>query len=140
MVFEGTTCIYTLNVSDFIELSFHAHKTEDDKEKIKAIREATLLIFDDIGANNTKEAIDSTLFGLIDYRNRNNLTTIYTSNLNREELQKKLHDRVVSRVFDNTIPISLPEVSVRDIQNKQNVEKRIKELLQDTGDEIDCFG
>lgn len=43
-------------------------------------------------------------------------------------------------MFDNTIPIPLPEVSVRDIQNKQNVEKRIKELLQDTGDEIDCFG
>ena len=129
-----------INVSDFIELSFQAHKTEDDKEKIKAIKEATLLIFDDIGANNTKEAIDSTLFGLIDYRNRNNLTTIYTSNLNREELQKKLHDRVVSRVFDNTIPIPLPEVSVRDIQNKQNVEKRIKELLQDAEDDIDCFG
>lgn len=128
-----------ITMIDFIELSFKASKVEDDWDKLKAIKEATLLILDDIGANNTKTSIDNALFSLVDYRNKNNLPTIYTSNLSKEGLKEKFNDRVVSRIFDNTIPLAMPERSIRDEQSKKMVEKRLTEILSNINETDNCF-
>lgn len=128
-----------INVADFIELSFMTSKTEEDRDRLRAIKDATLLILDDIGANNSKDSIDNTLFQLIEHRNKNNLPTIYTSNLDKSGLKKKLHDRVVSRVFDNTIPIPIPEKSIRDELSEKEVDSRMSELLQCTDEIENCF-
>lgn len=128
-----------ITMIDFIELSFKASKVEDDWDKLKAIKEATLLILDDIGANNTKTSIDNALFSLVDYRNKNNLPTIYTSNLSKEGLKEKFNDRVVSRIFDNTIPLAMPEKSIRDEQSKKMVEKRLTEILSNINETDNCF-
>lgn len=128
-----------INLADFIELSFSTSKTEEDRYRLKAVKEATLLILDDLGTHSSKDSIDNALFSLIEHRNKNTLPTIYTSNLNREELKSKLHDRVVSRIFDNTIPLAMPEKSIRDELSDRMVENRIRELLSNSADIESCF-
>ena len=128
-----------ITMADFIELSFKASKIDEDWDKLRSIREATLLILDDLGANNTKASIDNALFSLVDYRNKNNLPTIYTSNLSREGLKEKFNDRVVSRIFDNTIPLSMPEKSIRDELSEKMVGKRLAEILSNLDEQNNCF-
>lgn len=128
-----------ITMADFIELSFKASKIDEDWDKLRSIREATLLILDDLGANNTKASIDNALFSLVDYRNKNNLPTIYTSNLSREGLKEKFNDRVVSRIFDNTIPLAMPEKSIRDELSEKMVGKRLAEILSNVDEQNNCF-
>ena len=97
------------------------------------------MILDDLGANNTKTSIDNALFSLVDYRNKNNLPTIYTSNLSREGLKEKFNDRVVSRIFDNTIPLAMPEKSIRDELSEKMVGKRLAEILSNVDEQNNCF-
>lgn len=93
-------------------------QTEEDKERAKRIRECRLLILDDIGTEpQSSEWQRAALFHLIDYRDKNFLCTIYTSNLETDEL--KIDERAKSRIFGHSQDIYLPEVSIR----KQNADR-----------------
>lgn len=132
-------CLRFITASDFIQLKFKSDKKEADWDKIKSIKKSTLLILDDLGANNSKDSIDNALFDLIDYRNKNNLATIYTSNLGKTELREKFNERVVSRILDSSIPVVMPEESIRDRQSKEKVDRRLKAILNNVDEENTCF-
>jgi DNA replication protein DnaC len=62
---------------------------------------ADLLLFDDLGAAHTKEWGLDRLQSLVDYRWRNALPTIWTTNLSGQSLKAAFGDRVVSRIWDS---------------------------------------
>lgn len=99
-----------INVADYIELV--KSKYESDKEDIKAILEAGLLILDDVGAQvENKEWITTALFRLIDKRYTSHCPTIFTSNVRMEQL--KTDSRISDRVYAMSVPVMMPEVNVR---------------------------
>ncbi|MBR0420680.1 MAG: ATP-binding protein [Erysipelotrichaceae bacterium] len=56
---------------------------------INRLKKASYLFFDDIGSEAVSEFVrDDILFRILDYRLENKLITIFTSNLNKEELLK----------------------------------------------------
>lgn len=57
-----------------------------------------VLIVDDLGAEKTSDWVLQTLYTIMDRRYREELRTIITSNLNIEEIQEKLDDRIASRI------------------------------------------
>ena len=93
-----------INIADYIQLA--------RKQEAGDFRDATVLILDDIGAQDEKhEWISEIVFGLINYRYEKQKLTIFTSNLDPDDCSED--DRIVSRVDSMAFPIKLPEVPVR---------------------------
>lgn len=99
-----------ISMIDYIELV--KSKNEDAREKRNKLKECTLLIVDDIGAQiEDKEWIISSIFELVNRRYSDLLPTIYTSNLPIEEL--KCGERSTERIYDVSIPLIIPEKNIR---------------------------
>ncbi len=112
-----------ISMPEYIELV--KSKTETAKEQVEQILECVLLVIDDIGTTvNNQEWIANTIFRLVNRRHENLLPTIYTSNMDIEDL--KCDERVISRIYEDTLPIIMPEVSIR----RKNADKHKKEFLR----------
>lgn len=119
-----------MQVLDYIELVKKKGEgvTEAAAEQKKSLRECSLLILDDIGVQTEKqEWINNALFSLVDERYRNMLPTIYTSNLPLERASGD--DRIQSRIYGTSIPLLLPEVSIRDRLAEQYRDEFLRTVL-----------
>ena len=67
------------------------------------------------------------------------ISKLLSEYLSREGLKEKFNDRVVSRIFDNTIPLSMPEKSIRDELSEKMVGKRLAEILSNLDEQNNCF-
>ena len=116
-----------ITISDYLKKAWD--KSETAREELKAIREASLLIVDDIGATaENKESIMDAIFNLVDFRYKRKLATIYTSNLEIDEL--KCGDRAIERIYEDTMILKLPEVNIRRLKAKKYKQKELKNMLE----------
>lgn len=116
-----------ITVPDFVEL-IKDSKKEESKEKADSLYHTRLLVLDDIGAQTGKqEWIDNALFRLIDYRKREFLPTIFTSNCDSEKL--KMDDRTVDRIVSLSTDVKIPECQIRRKKAMDLNVKFIKDLL-----------
>ena len=112
-----------VNIPDYIELV--KDKSETAKECVEKIREAGVLILDDVGTQvENKDWITTALFRLIDHRYTRHLPTIFTSNIPMEEL--KTDDRIADRIYEVSTPIMMPEENIR----RKLADKHKKNFLQ----------
>lgn len=99
-----------VSMPEYIELV--RDKNEGAKEKINALMDAVLLIVDDIGTTaDDKGWISDAIFRLVNRRHENLLPTIYTSNVKIDDL--KCDERSTSRIYEDSIPVIMPEESIR---------------------------
>ena len=70
-------------------------QTESRSEKYL---ECDLLIIDDLGTEFTSQFTVSCLYNLLNTRQNRGLSTILSTNLSYEELQRKYEDRIFSRI------------------------------------------
>lgn len=113
---------------EYIELV--KDKSEAGKEKRTALMDAVLLLVDDIGATiEDKEWISNAIFRLVNRRHENLLPTIYTSNVPIESL--KCGDRITSRIYEDSIPIVMPEVSIRKKKADKYREEFLSQVLKE---------
>lgn len=114
------------SVIEYLELV--RDKNETSRDKLNEIINATLLIVDDIGATvEDKEWISNSLFRLVNRRYENILPTIFTSNVPAEKL--KCGDRVVSRIEECSVPLIMPEQSIRKQKAKRHNDDFLKGLF-----------
>lgn len=115
-----------IQVLDYIDL---VKKKDDDSELERlSLRRCGLLILDDLGVQTDKqEWINNSLFSLIDDRYRNMLPTIYTSNLPMEKASPD--DRIQSRVYGTSVPLLIPEVSIREKMADRFTSEFLKTVL-----------
>ncbi len=65
-----------------------------------------LLVIDDIGVEKASDFVVQSWYRIIDGRYANNCPTIYTSNLEKAEIESRMNSRIASRLFAGTnIPI-----------------------------------
>lgn len=89
-----------------IKETYNAKSKFSENDLLEMIQSVDLLVLDDLGTEytNQKENNDNwthtKLFEVLD--SRAGKSTIYTTNLDSEELAKKLNERNFSRVFENT--------------------------------------
>lgn len=115
-----------ISVPDFVELI--KDKREESKDKADSLYQTRLLVLDDIGAQTGKqEWIDNALFRLVDYRKREFLPTIFTSNCDSEQL--KMDDRTVDRIVSISTDIKMPERSIRREKAEEANRKFIMGLM-----------
>lgn len=100
---------------------------------INSLKNASLLILDDLGAENDTNWAKEKLYEIIDSRNRNNKPMIVTTNLTTEQLKKKLTTTDgVTRTYDRLIEMCYPiEIKghSRRVQSARSKARIVNELL-----------
>ena len=80
----------------------------DKNDYVQHIKENVLdcdiVVWDDIGTKAATSFEHETLLSIIDTRNSNGKTNIYTSNLNGLELFNFVGERLYSRIYNNSFP------------------------------------
>ena len=113
-----------VNILDFLEMTKKGF--DGNSEEVKPVYEAGLLVLDDIGVQMSKEWIDTVLYRLVNERYIKRLPTVYTSNTAIECL--KMDDRITDRIDSTTLPVKLPEESIRKAVRQQEKNKLLAEI------------
>lgn len=122
-----------VSVTEYIELI--KSKNEADREVTRSIFDCGLLILDDIGAEaSEKDWIRASIFRLVDYRDKNMLSTIYTSNYKMESLPGD--DRTLNRILGHSIPVPMPELSVRSLKARKKTDEFLKKVLNESQEDV----
>lgn len=90
LVKNGSRVAFVKTSNFFNEMkSYIGTRSEMIDININKLQKADYLFFDDIGSESVSEFIrDDILFRILDHRLENKLITIFTSNLNKDELEK----------------------------------------------------
>jgi len=88
---------------DDIKESFNNQGKANEMLKFQAsIKNADLVIFDDIGTETPSKWVKEKLYIYINSRESNKKATIFTSNCSIDELTVKLDDRITDRIYGLT--------------------------------------
>ena len=100
---------YFINLPSFlINLKEGIRTPNDDLDDLKEfLKQVDLLCIDDIAASTLSEYEHNYLLYIIETRISNGLSTLYSSNLNEQNLLQYLGTRLKSRVFNNSKVICL---------------------------------
>jgi DNA replication protein DnaC len=91
--------ISTLDIFSEIKSTFDNKEGKTEQEIIKFYREVPLLVLDDFGTRKPTDWVYDVLYLIINYRYEWMLPTIFTSNLNLNEISKVYgDDRLTSRI------------------------------------------
>ena len=92
------------------------------------LKECGVLVLDDIGVEGDKQDwINNAIFRLIDFRDKNILPTIYTSNYEMDKLPGDA--RTIDRIIGHSVPVKMPEFSVRRTQAEKRTGDFLKQVL-----------
>lgn len=110
----------------FINIASYLQKCRDGD--FNEYRDATILVLDDFGVqDDEKEYAREKTYDLVEHRDGNHKTTIFTSNLTKEHCSK--FEATASRVYEMAVEIKMPEISVRKVLADMKI-KAFKESLQ----------
>lgn len=113
-----------VNILDFLEMTKKGFSGDDGD--LQSIYEAGLLVLDDIGVQMSKEWVETVLYRLVNHRYTQRLPTIYTSNIPIDGL--KMDDRITDRIDSTTLPVKLPEESIRKEVRQQEKDRLLEEI------------
>ena len=93
-----------INVSEFLQLRKKAISNASARAEFNAlekrVKEARLVVFDDIAYRQSSGFDEEYLYTIIDYRYRNMMNNIFTSNATKAEMRDILGDRIADRILD----------------------------------------
>lgn len=97
---------FAIYVPEFIQ-RIRDYYSQGDVEinPVLEIAKIPVLLVDDLGAERYTDWVSEQIVQLLDYRYRNKLSTIITSNLNLKELKEKVGERIYSRVVGLSKPV-----------------------------------
>lgn len=95
--------------------------------KCEIFRNCSLLVLDDIGAQKNGDWQEQEIFRLIDSRTAPGKITLFTSNMQPEDLN--LNSRTVDRIRRCSIVLQMPEESIRRRKAEAEQERFLHEVL-----------
>lgn len=122
---QNVRFLTTIALLNRIKASFDGD--EITESLIYEMSSVDVLILDDIGAEKPTEWVNNILYTIINDRMSAKKITIFTSNTNTEALS--LDERIRSRIDKMTIPIKMPEESIRQKQSKSENEEILKMIM-----------
>ena len=99
-----------LNVPNYLTMckEFNDKQTMDEVSKIrKKISELDLVVFDDLGIGQLTSADKNNLLDVIEFRLNSHKSTVFTSNLDYNQLIDLFGDRLASRIYHSSTIIEL---------------------------------
>lgn len=123
--------ISSIGLLNRIRDSYSKYGDAGEVEIINNLKNASLLIIDDLGAENSKNWAKEKLYEIIDSRARDKKPLIITTNLDLEQLKEKLtSDDGVHRTYDRIIEMCTP-IQVLGKARRKETAKLKQELLMD---------
>jgi DNA replication protein DnaC len=89
-------------------------------EWMDAVKNADLLLLDDLGSERPTEWVQERLFVIVNHRYREALPTIFTSNIGPKDLAAQLGERTASRIISMCDWISLEGDDYRETEARKN--------------------
>lgn len=97
-----------------IRESFKSEAKESEAEIIDTYSSVQFLVLDDLGSEKTSEYAITTLYIILDRRDREMKSTVITTNLSLKEIEDKLNARISSRMAGmKNIKINMPDYRKR---------------------------
>lgn len=101
--------ISSIGMLNRIKEIYNSYGKEGEVEVINNLKNASLLVLDDLGAENSTPWAKEKIYEIIDNRYRDGKPMIVTTNLTREQLQNKLTgDDGVNRTYDRLVEMCYP--------------------------------
>lgn len=110
--------ISSIGLLNRIKQTYNSYGQEGEVELINSLRNASLLILDDLGAEDNRGWAREKIYEIIDSRYRDGKPMICTTNLTKEQLKAKLAgpdgvDRTYDRLIEMCYPIQVRGTSRR---------------------------
>lgn len=117
-----------------IKESYKKYGNEGEATIINSLRNASLLILDDLGAENSTPWAKEKIYEIIDARNRDEKPIIITTNLSLNQLKSKMTSsdgvhRTHDRIVEMCTPIEI-QGKPRRIESAKEKQNLLKELLK----------
>lgn len=125
--------ISSIGLLSRIKETYNTWGNEGETEIINNLKNASLLVLDDLGAENSTAWSKEKIYEIIDSRYRDGKPCIITTNLTREGLKKRLTgDDGISRTYDRIVEMCCPievEGKSRRAEAARGKEETIRKLL-----------
>ena len=94
--------VYAANVPDLLDMLRDGYKEDQSQvsERLDTIRKTSLLVLDDLGTENATPWATEKLTQVIDYRYREELPMIVTTNIDLYHPEGRISQRITSRLLD----------------------------------------
>jgi DNA replication protein DnaC len=126
--------ISSIGILNRIKQTYNNYGKEGEVEIINSLRNASLLVLDDLGAEDDRGWAREKIYEIIDSRYRDGKPMICTTNLTKEQLRDKLTgEDGVARTYDRLIEMCFPiEVTgpSRRVKTASKKAEIIKDLLK----------
>ena len=119
-----------VNVLDLLDMTKKSY--EGSSAEVNAIRDAAVLVLDDIGVQMAREWVDTVLYQLINQRYNEHRVTFYTSNVKIDGL--KMDERTKDRIEAASYMVKLPDVPVRRNKSAKEKEELLKKIEMPNGE------
>lgn len=96
-------------IDDFEQVQFRG----ESQSAVRKYYECDLLIVDDLGAELTNQFTLSCLYNIINTRMNKRKPTVFSTNLNSQELRDRYADRITSRLFGEYKPLVFKGTDIR---------------------------
>ncbi len=108
---QGKPALFVVvpDLLDHLRATFSPHSTTSLDKRFEEIRNASLLILDDLGAHSSTPWAQEKLFQLFNYRYNAQLPTVVTSNHELEEIDIRIRSRMVDPDLAQIIKIMAPD-------------------------------
>lgn len=107
-----------VNTAEFLE---KLKKNFDEDKELDRCKSCTFLFLDDLGVENITDWSRDQLYRLFEYRLNQRLATFVSTNLSLDELKNRMHERVLSRLKDLCVPVTIGGYDRRNDTMKKNL-------------------
>ncbi len=94
-------------------------ETEGYTGRMTVFKTAPVLILDDVGAETASPWSDGVLFEILDYRYRNRLPTMISTNVNPEDFDYRIGSRMLDTELSKVIENAAPDYRRRPLEEKR---------------------
>lgn len=126
--------ISSIGLLNKIKETYKRYGSEGEVEIINSLKNASLLVLDDLGAENSTDWAKEKLYEIIDSRYRDKKPIIITTNLSLDQLKEKLAgDDGIYRTYDRIIEMCTPleiKGKARRVETAKTKQDLLKELLR----------
>lgn len=123
--------ISSIGILSRIKETYNSYGKEGETEIIRTIKNADLLVLDDLGAENNTEWSKEKIYEIIDFRYRNKKPIIITTNSSLENLENKLTGSDgIARTYDRIIEMCTP-LEIKGESRRVNQQSRKTKLLKE---------
>jgi DNA replication protein DnaC len=107
----GTPVVF-VNVPDLLDYlrgAYSPHAEETYDQRFNEVRDAPVLILDDLGTQNTTPWAEEKLYQILNARYINKRPTVITSNLDLDDLDPRLRSRLSDLDLVRKLPVTAPD-------------------------------